>query len=275
MVNVRDIGGYPTRELYRQPHSSIRRGLIYRGGEPSRITPEGRTAFEALGIKKVYDIRTINEIGTEKDDTIPMAALRQPIVDLEGAERIHLKVLAEDGAIRNKTESVKNWEKMGKNTTERFIAKTSEVLDNGSRLVPIFAHLAQPNPAPIYLHCTAGKDRTGTVIMLLFRLAGVPKHIVAEEYALTDLGLQEEAPKLVEALLKAPNLGLDEDTVKQLVVAKKEYVLALCDVLDEQYGGAERYFKDVLKMSAADVQAIKRALVVGKRPIFGKETNGA
>ncbi len=118
MVNVRDIGGYPTRELYRQPHSSIRRGLIYRGGEPSRITPEGRTAFEALGIKKVYDIRTINEIGTEKDDTIPMAALRQPIVDLEGAERIHLKVLAEDGAIRNKTESVKNWEKMGKNTTE-------------------------------------------------------------------------------------------------------------------------------------------------------------
>ncbi len=111
--------------------------------------------------------------------------------------------------------------------------------------------------------------------MLLFRLAGVPKHIVAEEYALTDLGLQEEAPKLVEALLKAPNLGLDEDTVKQLVVAKKEYVLALCDVLDEQYGGAERYFKDVLKMSAADVQAIKRALVVGKRPIFGKETNGA
>lgn len=111
--------------------------------------------------------------------------------------------------------------------------------------------------------------------MLLFRLAGVPKHIVAEEYALTDLGLREEAPKLVEALLKAPNLGLDEDTVKQLVVAKKEYVLALCDVLDEQYGGAERYFKDVLKMSAADVQAIKRALVVGKRPIFGKETNGA
>ncbi|KAI4223000.1 MAG: hypothetical protein L6R36_005734 [Xanthoria steineri] len=156
----------------------------------------------------------------------------------------------------------------------RFIAKTSEVLDNGSALVPIFAHLAQPNPAPIYLQCTAGKDRTGTVIMLFFPLAGVPKHIVAEEYALTDLGLREEALKLVAALLKVPNLGLDEDTVKQILVAKKQYVLALCDVLDEQYGGAERYIRNVLKMSAGDVQAIKRALVEGKRPIFGEEENG-
>ena len=111
--------------------------------------------------------------------------------------------------------------------------------------------------------------------MLLLRLAGVPKHLVVEEYAQTDLGLREEAPKLVETLLKAPGLGLDEETVKQLVVAKKEYMSALCEVLEEQYGGAEGYFRDHLKMSAADVQAIKRALVVEKRPIFGREASGA
>ena len=107
--------------------------------------------------------------------------------------------------------------------------------------------------------------------MLLFRLAGVPKESVAEEYALTDLGLREVAPKLVEQSLKTPNLGLDEETVKQLVVAKKEYVLGLCDVLEERYGGAEQYFRKYLKMSATDVQAIKNNLIVDKRPIFGKE----
>lgn len=107
--------------------------------------------------------------------------------------------------------------------------------------------------------------------MLLSRLAGVSKETVAEEYALTDLALREEAPRLVEKMLKNPNLGLDEETVRQIFVAKKDYILGLCDVLEERYGGAEQYFRDYLKVSAADVQAIKSALVVDERPIFGKE----
>ncbi len=40
-------------------------------------------------------------------------------------------------------------------------------------------------------------------------------------------------------------------------------------MLEERYGGAERYFRGYLKMSAADVQAIRSALVVDQRPIFG------
>ncbi|KAL8902801.1 MAG: hypothetical protein Q9207_004374 [Kuettlingeria erythrocarpa] len=130
---------------------------------------------------------------------------------------------------------------------------------------------AGPDPAPIYPYCTAGKDRTGTVVMLLFRLVGVPKETVAADYGLTELGLREEGPRLVENLLKSPDLALDEETVKQIVVAKKEYVLGLCDVLEERYGGAERYFRNHLKMGAADVQAIKSALVVDERPMFGNE----
>ncbi|KAL8992742.1 MAG: hypothetical protein Q9169_006874 [Polycauliona sp. 2 TL-2023] len=270
MVNMRDLGGYSTNESYYRPRSSIRQGLIYRGGEPSRITPEGRAKFKALGIKKVFDIRTKDEIGTEANDAT-LAAVQMPIVELEGTERIHLNVMKEDyGKPPDKTEAAQTWKKMGKNTTERFIAKVLEVLENGDQLIPLFAHLAKPDPAPIYLHCTGGKDRTGTVVMLLLRLAGVPKDMVAEEYALTDLGLREEAPKLVEKLLKTPNLGLDEESVKQILVAKKEYVLGLCDVLEERYGGAERYFREYLKMSAVDVQAIKNALVVEEKPIFGE-----
>lgn len=107
--------------------------------------------------------------------------------------------------------------------------------------------------------------------MLLFRLAGVSKETVAEEYALTDLALREVTPRVVEKMLKNPNLGLDEEAVRQILVAKKDYILGLCDVLEERYGGAEQYFRDYLKMSAADVQAIKSALVVDERPIFGKE----
>lgn len=63
---------------------------------------------------------------------------------------------------------------------------------------------------------------------------------------------------------------LDEETVKQIVVAKKEYLLGLCDVLEKRYGGAEQYFRDYLKMSAAEVQVIKSNLIVDVKPIFGR-----
>ncbi|KAL8664293.1 MAG: hypothetical protein Q9168_007934, partial [Polycauliona sp. 1 TL-2023] len=269
--NVRDIGGYPTNELYHHPRSSIRRGLIYRGGEPTRITPEGRAAFKALGIKKVYDIRTQDEIGTEATESA-IGTPGSPIVELEGTERIRINVLAEDNFPHSgQTEAAQAWKKMGKNTTERFITKVLEVLDHGDRLLPIFAHLAAPDPAPIYVHCHCGKDRTGTVVMLLLRLAGVPKDIVAEEYALTDLGIREETPRMLERLLKNPGLGLNEETMREIMVARKEYVLGLCDVLEERYGGAQQYFGDYLKMSASDVKAIRSALIADEEPIFGEE----
>ncbi|KAL8763570.1 MAG: hypothetical protein Q9184_000697 [Pyrenodesmia sp. 2 TL-2023] len=153
----------------------------------------------------------------------------------------------------------------------RFIAGAIEVLDHVVRLIPLFAHLAGPDPAPIYLHCTAGKDCTGRVVMLLFRLAGILKETVAEEYALINLGPGEDGPRLVENLLRSPSLALDEETVKRIVVAKKDYVTGLCDVPEERYGVVERYLKPYLKMSTADVQAIKSALIVVERPIFKKE----
>lgn len=143
-----------------------------------------------------------------------------------------------------------------------------EILANGRTLKPIFNHLAQPNPAPIYLHCTAGKDRTGAVIMLLFGLLGLPPSTIADEYALTNLGLGDSTPQLVELLLKNPNMGLDEEGLKRIAVAKKEYIEGLCQVLENKYGGAEQYFRNHLMMSAGDVEAIRKGLVVDERPIF-------
>lgn len=59
--------------------------------------------------------------------------------------------------------------------------------------------------------------------------------------------------------------------LRQFVVARKEYILDVCDVLERRYGGAERYFREYLRMTATEVEAIKSALVVNERPMFTKE----
>jgi Tyrosine phosphatase family len=62
IYNFRDLGGYAV-----SPTLSIRRNLVYRCGEPSRVTQEGVETLKSLGITHMYDLRSKVEIDRNKD----------------------------------------------------------------------------------------------------------------------------------------------------------------------------------------------------------------
>lgn len=70
----------------------------------------------------------------------------------------------------------------------------------------IFLHLRDRPRDNCVVHCAQGKDRTGVAIALILSLAGVPKQEVAEEYALTNTGLEPYRPVVRKVLASMSNL---------------------------------------------------------------------
>lgn len=63
--NFRDIGGYPVQSPSDSPGGratrSIRRGLIFRSGEPTRLTRSGMQKLQSMGVTTIFDLRSAAE----------------------------------------------------------------------------------------------------------------------------------------------------------------------------------------------------------------------
>ncbi len=88
--NFRDIGGYNISSNHEQA-LRVRRGIVYRSSQVTRITPRGLVQLrDSLGIKRIYDLRSRPEWAEGEDETNYDAFT-------PGVTRISLPVFSEEG----------------------------------------------------------------------------------------------------------------------------------------------------------------------------------
>ena len=85
--NFRDLGGYPISSSAKH---SVKRKIVYRCGEPSKVTKDGIAIMQQLGITHIYDLRSNNEIERNK------AAGRGGVVEWDGCERVFAPVFLDE-----------------------------------------------------------------------------------------------------------------------------------------------------------------------------------
>ena len=86
--NFRDIGGYSTSN----GSESVRKGYIFRCGEPSLATDEAIAKIRGLGVTHIFDLRTNPEIAK-----FQVSDSTSPISNWPGIERIYNPVIPEEG----------------------------------------------------------------------------------------------------------------------------------------------------------------------------------
>jgi protein-tyrosine phosphatase len=100
----------------------------------------------------------------------------------------------------------------------------------------LFAHLFEDR-APLVIHCTAGKDRTGFACALILHALGVPDDVITEDYLLTNRFYRRDASASSE---------LPDEVRQVLGTVETSFLAAAYDAIRADYGDLEGYFGDGL-----------------------------
>lgn len=231
--NARDLGGLPTRNGGR-----IRPFMLMRSDSTQRLTREGERALAALGARTVIDIRTNTEVKQEPSALDPAIRPDQPLVSYR-----HIPMVTDwkSNVLPSGLEEGYRW----------------HFRDHQRGLFNIFSALADGD-MPALVHCAAGKDRTGIVIMLALALCDVPDEHIAHDYEMTrDL----YAPLKPYFMEMAARDGYDLEAYERMLDCRAEVMYATLDHLRQHYGGAQDYLR-MIGLSEAQTDALKKSLIV-------------
>ncbi|KAI1212813.1 protein-tyrosine phosphatase-like protein [Annulohypoxylon truncatum] len=277
LPNFRDIGGYPVGSSGLTSDSSlprdssntkaVRRGLVYRSSEPSKVTEDGVLKLQSLGIGKVFDLRSAVEIehglhGNGNGDG-------WKVKEWDGARREFVPVfLDQDYSPEALALRYKNY---SSESAQGFVVAYGDILaaaaspSNDYRpFRTILEHLASPSPslpAPCLIHCTAGKDRTGVICALILSLCGVDDEVVAHEYSLTDLGLKERHAELIAHMMNNPSLRDNPGSAQRMLSSRKEAMLGTLAKIRETHGSVEKCVVDLELLSPEGIKQLRSNLV--------------
>lgn len=173
--NFRDVGGY--RGLDGRP---VRWRRLFRADALHRLDGEDWETYAALGVRTVIDLRRDFEI--EKYGRIR---------EYDGLIYRNLALIHVDWENVPRTEDVEHerW------LADRYLNFTE---DGHVALRDALAAIADPESAPVVVHCMAGKDRTGVTLALTLSLLGVSDEDIAADYALTTTAMQGLVAYLLE-----------------------------------------------------------------------------
>ncbi|MEH7249244.1 tyrosine-protein phosphatase [Neobacillus niacini] len=235
--NVRDIGGYPTREgRYTQW------GKFFRSDSIHQLPEESRKLLLQQGIGLIIDLRFPHE----------------------GSYQFHQEL-----GIKYINISLHNPANLRTERPKSLLDLYCNIIDTKQESIyQIFQAIIAEQGKAILFHCKSGKDRTGIIAALLLDLVGVQHEIIAEDYALSATYLM---PLLEQRRSSLAALHGIKDTT--LLESRPETMLFFLNYLHEKYENAEGYLKKI-GISKNEIELLKKEIIEGpQQNVYGREKN--
>ncbi|SPQ22116.1 12fb2916-9243-4fd9-b33b-56a64b7f9621 [Thermothielavioides terrestris] len=235
------------RDLGLVPGSPIRPGLAFRsGGFLQGLSPAGSAALAALGVRRIFDLRSVGEHARAPD----------PVVD--GVEGVWVRP-GEQDAVVSLDEFV---EGHGERGFVNMYLNVLKVYAGGIRRL-LEAVRDGRGEEPFLFHCTAGRDRTGVVAGLLLTLAGASRETVALDFILSRIGTEPAREQLLAfALHGSRAASVETPGFHNMLSLRISCWEAFVKAVETEYGGFEGYVTKTLGFSEEDLAKIRDNLVL-------------
>ncbi|KAG5931941.1 hypothetical protein E4U60_005665 [Claviceps pazoutovae] len=274
LPNLRDLGNVPIPPSHpaSSPSSSrlqTRAGLLYRAAAPSTSAVP---SLLALSIAHVFDLRSEVEIDRQGGHFLAEIYTSAPPALLRHHVPVFLLIDYTPQAV-----AIRYLDYGAADTIAGFVSAYRGILRAGAEraFAPILRHLAQENPSPCLVYCTAGKDSTGLLAAIVLALCGVDDETIAWEYGLSEEGLAPLKPAMIMELLATQSAVADESGAIRMLSSRPESMLATLQIIREEYGGVEEYVRTHCKLSQDDIEQIRTNFIVEVPPSPTEDGDGA
>ncbi|GAB2661280.1 tyrosine-protein phosphatase [Gordonia jinhuaensis] len=195
--------------------SVIRSNTLFRSDALDGITDQGRDALASLRINRIIDLRSADEIHGEPASFTTPTVVAAPIFE------------------------------SGRPTTTADSSITLEavyrdMIDNRGVALAGAVRAIATSSAPVLVHCTAGKDRTGVVVALALLACGVDRADIVDDYILTSANLSGEWLDSMRTRIAAAGYSIPDEA---LVASPAELMDATIDRIITEFDSATGYLE--------------------------------
>lgn len=251
--NIRDLGGIKTTD-----GRTVKKGLFIRCGCMNNLNENDISV-----LKDEYHLKTIIDLRTGQEQ------LEKPDVLIPGVEYLSIPVFEEAtiGITREIGTDIKNLEKNNASKEELRAAIPDMVslypkmfMDEYSLIQIkkiILCIMKNVKSGSVLFHCTAGKDRTGVIAMIILHILGVPKEEILKDYLLTNKITKREANKYYLLALFFKHDLIIAQKLRKAYLADASYLQSVYDVAKKECGSLDKFIRDRLNVTDEMIDEFK------------------
>ena len=234
--NLRDLGGYTV------PGGVTRFGVLLRSDLPRHLTEDDGARFAALGICHTLDLRDVDESESMPDELALLDGVSYRQIAMKRVPR---------AVARNRPGGLSAFD-------DAFFWGDEYVrmLEDNRPWAKECAEFLAAAEGTVLFHCFTGKDRTGILAALILGVCGVSPEDIAADYSVSQIYLRPVYRWMRENI---PDFAARKENAPFFSTAG-ENILAVCDHLENEYGGAERFLREC-GAGADTLDALRRRMI--------------
>lgn len=238
-LNVRDLGGLPTRD-----GGETRFGAIVRADSVRQLSSEGWRALAEHGVRTVIDLRSDRELLDDPPADVRVRVLHVPMMKAsdEELEAIDTEM---DAAVAAAPDTPTKTRDVYLIFLDRFAANVAAAV----------RAVAEAPEGGVVVHCAGGKDRTGILVALMLDLAGVDAETIAADYALSAERLRPRH----EQWFAAAETEQELERLRRVTQTPAETMSGLLAELERRHGGVEVFLRSI-GVSEDDLERVRARL---------------